>query len=93
MESGLQSVWAVCGAGVRASASKFSEAQPLHHSTSHTFLQGTTRLFQWESTEMTLLEAVWRDGRKGVKCVLRGGNGWVSGWRQKGEMASKDGKK
>ena len=66
MESGLQSVWAVCGAGVRASASKFSEAQPLHHSTSHTFLQGTTRLFQWESTEMTLLEAVWRDGEQGL---------------------------
>ena len=62
MESGLQSVWAVCGADVRASASKFSETQPLQPSTSHTFLQGTTRLFQWESTEITLLEAVWRDG-------------------------------
>lgn len=61
----------MCEAGVRASASKFSEAQPLQHSTTQTFLPGTAHIFQWESTEMILLKTVWKNGGKALSMCFQ----------------------
>lgn len=76
----------MCEAGVRTSASKFPEAQPLQHCVTQTFFQGNTHLFQWESTEIIPLETEWKLG-EGVKYVLLEEiiDGGVSGDKKGGE--------
>lgn len=83
MESGLRVSGLCVGADVETSASKFSETQPLQHSTSHTFLRappaGLVGIY-WNNSLGSSVEG-WG---KGVKCVYKRNDGWVSGRRQRG---------